>query len=987
MPQYLSRDPNAGQSMSSSGGSGRQYLSTDPNAGGAAGGSRRRGWGDYAGLALRGLAGVFGAPGGVIGSLASGAAELPAQFFERTFGSRESYEPLQVATQAGLGAIPFGKVLGAAKGAKALLAAGGKGATLGAGGAASTELTRQLGANEDIDLGSIGRAATTGGVIGAGGGALGAGLAGKFLNRGRGAAASAEEMATKRAAYRQSRGFDPTPAPVAAAPPDPLAMARGQQKLLPFDLPEEDIERTARETILRGQTQQAATSKTVADMNRRMDVLLGRVRRAEEGVSGAAPSLSAASQRPLDFMTAAPRAATRAAEAAEDPLTRALREIESGTGDDVARAGRQSVELIDPEAAIRNNASGESMASLEAISRNQSMRAKGEQFVAYTRTGEKKILTGADAVDYPVSGMREGEVFGVEGPGGFRVLENRGGRVPPHATAPAAAAPQTAAEIARAKGKTFIPAELVALRSRLAPQWAETEATTGVRAGEDLLPFARRILGEPNERALMGGERAAMRNIRAAGKPVLPGTAEGLPAPAGRPQALESMQTLRVRRPGQYGGEEGDEIAAGSSFRKSYERRKAEGRLTVKEQAREAARARGEAARAARTTQTGDEGGGVALGAGPGDDSGQISTEALMRLGLGATGALTGAAMDDENPLRGALGYGTLGALSPSLFMKGGGGTASKLGEKLGQLRYFSMLGKTSAQAKNIIGNAGTVTIRAGEELMQGNTDKAKSILSNVFTPETANKVVAAFKKAGREPDTRWGSTAGPLGIPSRVMHAVDEGITDSLKKAGIDPTEAKDILFTGMPKSKTGRWIASRPQAMSALMPFVRTAVNLGERGLEHTPGIGMLPAVRAMRNPNTGQLVARQAMGALAAAAGATVGSNNPYVGAALGPLALPYEAGGAARRALEKKGKGDPLSKIAREEAKLLMSALPLPNEAFDYDPGRFLASFVPGILGDASLVAPNEFDTSGSIFDPSIAKIPVLNEAVLPRKVRR
>jgi hypothetical protein len=91
-----------------------------------------------------------------------------------------------------------------------------------------------------------------------------------------------------------------------------------------------------------------------------------------------------------------------------------------GGGDDTG------FDVLDPMTA-RLNASGESSASLEALSRQSGMRSRGEQFVVYDRTGQRRPLLGPDAVDYAV---RPGETYGIEGPNGFRVLDDAGGRAP-----------------------------------------------------------------------------------------------------------------------------------------------------------------------------------------------------------------------------------------------------------------------------------------------------------------------------------------------------------------------------------------------------------------------------------------------------------------------------------------------------------------------------------------------------------------------------
>jgi hypothetical protein len=86
-----------------------------------------------------------------------------------------------------------------------------------------------------------------------------------------------------------------------------------------------------------------------------------------------------------------------------------------------------AIQLLEPEEGLGINASLESAASQEAISRQMGMQERGEQFVVYDRAGNKRPLIGPDAVDYI---PRAGETYGIEGPSGFRMLEDKGGRVP-----------------------------------------------------------------------------------------------------------------------------------------------------------------------------------------------------------------------------------------------------------------------------------------------------------------------------------------------------------------------------------------------------------------------------------------------------------------------------------------------------------------------------------------------------------------------------
>lgn len=87
-----------------------------------------------------------------------------------------------------------------------------------------------------------------------------------------------------------------------------------------------------------------------------------------------------------------------------------------------------NVEVLDPNGRPRVNASGESMASAEALSRQAGMQDRGEQFVVLDRAGNARPLIGPEAVDYRA---RPGETYAVrQSDGTFRVLDDQGGKVP-----------------------------------------------------------------------------------------------------------------------------------------------------------------------------------------------------------------------------------------------------------------------------------------------------------------------------------------------------------------------------------------------------------------------------------------------------------------------------------------------------------------------------------------------------------------------------
>lgn len=85
-----------------------------------------------------------------------------------------------------------------------------------------------------------------------------------------------------------------------------------------------------------------------------------------------------------------------------------------------------SMEVVQGEPTV--NASGESAASAEAISRRRGMAARGEKFVVYDKAGTRREIIGPEAVDFHPA---QGETYGIEyNDGRFSPLTHRGGKVP-----------------------------------------------------------------------------------------------------------------------------------------------------------------------------------------------------------------------------------------------------------------------------------------------------------------------------------------------------------------------------------------------------------------------------------------------------------------------------------------------------------------------------------------------------------------------------
>lgn len=107
--------------------------------------------------------------------------------------------------------------------------------------------------------------------------------------------------------------------------------------------------------------------------------------------------------------------------------------VEANTGADSLR-NEPEVEVVDPDTeTLRNNASGDSSASVEAMNRQSAMRAKGESFVMLDRAGRETPLIGTDAVDQ-VPGRGQTKAI-KKADGSYEVVQDNGGRVPTNQSA------------------------------------------------------------------------------------------------------------------------------------------------------------------------------------------------------------------------------------------------------------------------------------------------------------------------------------------------------------------------------------------------------------------------------------------------------------------------------------------------------------------------------------------------------------------------
>lgn len=894
---------------------------------------KRGRWGDYVGGAIRGLAGFFGAEGFLPGALIQGAGELGAQTVERVGGSRESFNLPQVGAAGAIGAVPFGKQAGlAARYLKGMLFGGSTGAVM--------EAAREVGDQEDVDLAQIGRAGVSGGIFGT----AGAG-AGHLLERVLGPKAASElsrrqlreeaDAATTLPKHRPGRdevidvrggGGPGAPPPPAGTPAGPLTT---QDQLLGID-PDR-----VRAAVGERQVPQ------VRQPNRVIDV-------AGDGEPGV-----------LHLGTGQPQ-----------PRVRSEGNIVDVEGPVSGEIGLNQTPRVRSESGVRDVGDGPPTEPFTDNPLPQPPQVRQPSSVRdVTPAGPVEPFEGPEAPTLPsyfVRDMGKGdrESMPIPAPRVTREPTPAGPRPAAATEAPSVApAPTPAADdaVENALDEAFKRDSFLD-RFMQAVNLAADRKAGVTRAPETPAPAPTPAPSSgPRTQPFTSAE------VYAAWKRLLPKWEQTL-AETG----VDQRETLAdfTRR-----------VASETNPRKL---------MGAERKAVAATRARG---------------GKLSPGAPPhpssppavqrggfadflDDEAGEIDPELARRLGVHGASALLGGAAgyfgsDEDTRERNAVGGALLGAAAPLAF-------SGKGLDALNKLRYFSMLGGVGAQAKNLVGNAGSATVRAAEEALVGNRATAKDLLASVFSPETVARAREAFSHADVPGDSRWGQTSGAVGVPSRMMHAVDEAATGALRRGGLTEDEARLSLFTSQPRSKTGQAINNLGRHIPIVMPFTRTATNMVERGLEHTPGIGLLPQVRAMRGDETNRVMARQALGALALLTGAGLGSEvdrkyQPYIAAALGPLALPYAMGTEGKRAFDRRT-GDPFTNVVKSPTDVIRDQLPLPGDSYDYDPARVIASFVPGILADASEVAPREFEQPG-LFDPAIAKIPFLNSALLRRKPQR
>lgn len=1069
------------------------------------GGAKSSGWGDYLGMATRGIGGFLGAEGGIPGAAIGGGTDLLAQLFEKVGGSRKDFSLKEAGVNAAASAIPFGRIMkGLAPGAK-LAARYAIGGAHSAANAGALDVVNQYderqaaGANADpYDWGRTLRSGEAGYLVGLAGGMGGHALENavpavsqavrakrwsnpdgplaKPLGLNTGTKLSREEAAALRARVGTNReerlanlraydveagqglgelGRVPAGSPYDVELP-PLTTdrldwmrqldeeaaqhgGRGPSAPRSSGPPAADVPWTSEGVrtaganhddwvILNNQAEAAGavgqprtagpagppepplevpreTRRSMewqARERERIDRIPHGTPKAEANPipprwSNGEPATPGAQVPPLgpgDLPNGLPDLEQAlglppGSLSGDAPVLEPSR-MRGGYNNEGRRSGFRDytpeddgqgdtlLDLLSPDDGIQHNGSGGTSASTEASNRAAQLRDAGVVQATYDSTGARTVHTDPAQIADPRA--HPGQTVVREYPDGrVEILDDNGGKLPQRAVndAPRPAMGQGADSTGTYDISQPAPGEdpLAGIFDEFSPQ----DAVTGIAKADQRAGFSTPF-EDPTAPKAFGPQKQFV--------------------PAEHVSSWQEIQDRINAKPGATPPEKNVTEYSARLTNEPNERKL----WNLERKANRAARARvGDRMLPPvdpTPTLTPNLPDGT-VGPFPGDvggESGQIDPDLLKTLGIHlgsgvANTAIAGALSDKETRTRNMIAAGLLGTIAP---------LAVTNPKALMRARYFSLLARASPQIKNVLGGASNTAIRSLEEGLRGNWAGAKDLASSVFSTDTLHGFRNAWDEAGQSmpASSRWGDAGAGNSTwdkvtqaPSRLMHAADEAVTGGLERGGLSNDEARTVLMTSAPKSATGQGLVSLTQKsplLSLVAPFMRTATNTLERGLEHVPLIGELPNVKSMRNSDWQRRLIRQSLGGAALAGGAVLGNQvpawaQPYVAAASGPLAVPYLLGTAGMAAYNHRG--DPYSNIIRSAGETIRDQTPLPTDSYDWDLGRLLASWIPGAVADASTIKPSEFNTSRSIFDPAIARIPGLNSAVLPRAAKR
>lgn len=942
MPQYL--DAQGRPTAPSSGAPKKRYLNsagesdtTGPVDGGFFDAVGNMGATDWTALATRLGGGLFGNSGGPLGAVVGAASEGLAQLQEG-----RGFRPWEIAAQAGIGLVPFGRFLGTAakplmKEAGALSSAVNAAGNVGAGAAKGAVVG---GTTTGLQTGiAEGRAPSrtellTGLLLGAGGGAAGSAFA-------KAAAGGGAPVDVPSARPRLSSG-----PPVAPWEP-------GQRGL--FDMPVNPaVDVTApvqapQPRILRGKEMYKGTYP--ADRDITDPVFGGRAQRPprQDSFEDLVQMMSDEQQPRVlrnqpsgaDLSATDPRFSGRRApfvpEMGDTPQPfggmRGASQMPLGEASDPLDVLSEALGLT-PKATVSAPMDANLSGRTALMDRMRQTADMGQP--SFPRAGDPEVLPpfqpGAEWF------MKEAGEFGpppgadmtpddmiAELLGGVRRPESPSALVrrPEFTQKPDIdVAPASASEVAP---KPKIPIEITRAWQNLKPKWqASVDAQRAddipftVDPSEDLLPFAKRIIGETDPRKLWNAERKAAAEIG--------------------PDRLDVLRQFLMGDEGSVNTELARHLGAGAA-------------------------------------------GAVAMPM----LEGNTDDPAVSAIGGGLAGVLASVAAKNPKLIERMRSSGLFSGMAiPKSFLGNMGGLASYGLENPGSGR---------ALLEEIFNPETTTALKAG--FNRPTVSKEAGMIFNDGPLSYPGRLIGAPDFASRdimqrvEGRMRGGNLPG-IPTPAQATAGGEYTLSgDPYSKAGkwmLDASE-RPVARALAPVIRTPiNWLE---RGLERIPGIGNTKTVAG------WTGGGRPDLVRRRQVLGLGALGVGGAAGAAAAGSEAgdldvnplPIGPQNledalPFLSAAAGPFGLPLTLGVQGGKKLMSKG-GNPISAL-ESMAMETQDSLPLPTNFSR--PSNMVRSVLPysAAMRALSPVDPRELDTSGSFFGPTLAQIPGLNEWLFNRK---
>jgi len=285
--------------------------------------------------------------------------------------------------------------------------------------------------------------------------------------------------------------------------------------------------------------------------------------------------------------------------------------------------------------------------------------------------------------------------------------------------------------------------------------------------------------------------------------------------------------------------------------------------------------------------------------------------------------------------------------------------TAKKIFAAIPQAMRFNYLADVTGLPANAWFGPYGSAMMAGIEHMLAGDPRGVALLSKLSPVRFLQEYKKSFQEAGEliaageagRAETSivpgGGITAKVLELPGQTMTAGDVAARRILQEAGFTEDEARTITLTSEPEALTFRRLANLSKGsplLQILQPFARTPANIAEQGFRRTPLIGFINQMYRETPDPLRQQIAQQGLGLAEMLGAGAVGSQvDPETSRGLrtyltnlgGQYSLPANIGFAVGQAIRS---GKPLGPAAVGAA--AGQGLPLPTIGPALEWGKFL-----------------------------------------------